>query len=219
MIEILVVIGIIAALTAMLFLGFKYVGKSSRDNQTHVMLQNLRGMLTEYETSGGSMDRLEDGYRQPPNTATADFPATLTIKAPSGSVLEDMPSRNAAAIQQTGRVMSLILAVPSNQKIVDSLPANQVWRTSTGILLLDGFRNPILFVPRRGMAGVNLVKTGDIVKPFASPNQTIASPGAKTITAGTPTTPPVLEGRPFFASAGEDADFSLGDDNRYSYDQ
>ena len=43
MIEILVVIGIIAALTAMLFLGFKHVSKSGRENQTHVALQNLGG--------------------------------------------------------------------------------------------------------------------------------------------------------------------------------
>jgi type II secretory pathway pseudopilin PulG len=217
MIEILVVIGIIAALTAMLFLGFKYVGKSSKDNLTHTALQNLRGMLTEYETSGGSMDRLEDGYRQPPNTATADFPATLTIKAPAGAVSEDMPSRNAPAIQQTRRVMSLILAVPSNQKIIDSLPPDSVWRTTGptgGVVLLDGYRNPILFVPRRGMAGVNLVKTG--AGTFANANQTIVSPGAKQVLPGPP---PVLEGRPFFASAGEDADFSLGDDNHYSYEQ
>src|SRR5258706_2155174 len=56
MIEILVVIGIIAALAAMLFLGFKHVSKSGRENQTHVALQNLRGMLTEYETGGAALD-------------------------------------------------------------------------------------------------------------------------------------------------------------------
>jgi hypothetical protein len=204
----------------MLFLGFKYVGKSSRENLTQTALQNLRGMLTEYETSGGSMDRLEDGYRQPPNTATADFPATLTIKAPSGSVAEDGPSRNAAAIKQTRLVMNQILAVPSNQKVLDSLPPDSVWRTTSAsggveVVLLDGFRNPILFVPRRGMRGVNMVKTGPGT--FSKPNQTIVSPGAKTVSGVGSSA--VLEGRPFFASAGEDADFSLGDDNHYSYEQ
>jgi prepilin-type N-terminal cleavage/methylation domain-containing protein len=214
MIEILVAIGIIATLTALLFLGFKYVSKSSRDNQTHVVLQNLRGMLTEYTTSGGSIDKLEDGYREPPNPATSDFPATLTIKAPSGSVAEDMPTRNAPAINQTRIVMNRILAVPSNQKILDSLPPDTVSRNATGIVLLDGYRNPIIFVPRRGMTGVNLVKTG--AGTFDKANQTIASPGAKVITAGTPN---IIEGVPFFASAGEDNDFSSGDDNHYSYEQ
>jgi len=99
MIEILVAIGIIATLTALLFLGFKYVSKSSRANQTHVALQNLRGMLTEYTTSGGSIDKLEDGYREPPNSSTPDFPATLTIKAPIGSVADDMPTRDAPAVK------------------------------------------------------------------------------------------------------------------------
>jgi type II secretory pathway pseudopilin PulG len=215
MIEILVVIGIIAALTAMLFLGFKYVGKSSRDNQTHVALQNLRGMLTEYTTSGGSMDKLEEGYREPPNPATPDFPATLTIKAPSGTMAEDQPLRNtAAAVNQTRIVMNRILAVPSNQKVLDGLPPDTVSRDATGVVLLDGYRNPIIFVPRRGMTGVNLVKTGQGT--FDKPNQTVASPGAKTITAGTPA---IVEGVPFFASAGEDNDFSQGDDNHYSYEQ
>jgi prepilin-type N-terminal cleavage/methylation domain-containing protein len=214
MIEILVAVGIIATLTALLFLGFKYVSKSSRDNLTHTTLQNLRGMLTEYTASGGSMDRLEDGYREPPNPATADFPATLTIKAPVGSVAAEMPTRNAPAVDQTRAVMNRILAVPSNQKVLDSLPPDSVWRTAKGVVLLDGYRNPIIFVPRRGMAGVNLQKTGQTT--FDKTNQTVASPGARVVTPGTPD---IVEGSPFFASAGEDDDFSSGDDNHYSFEQ
>jgi len=214
MIEILVAIGIIATLTALLFLGFKYVSNSSRTNLTHTNLQTLRSMLTEYTTSGGSLDRLEDGYREPPNPATADFPATLTIKAPSGSVADEMPARNSPAIDQTRVVMNRILAVPSNQKVLDSLPPESVWRTGSGVVLLDGDRNPIIFVPRRGMAGVNLQKTSGAT--FDKPNQTVASPGARVVTAGTPD---IVEGSPFFASAGEDHDFSSGDDNHYSFEQ
>jgi len=214
MIEILVAVGIIATLTALLFLGFKYVSNSSRANLTHTNLQNLRSMLTEYTSSGGSIDRLEDGYREPPNPATADFPATLTIKAPSGSVADDMPSRNSPAVDQTRVVMNRILAVPSNQKVLDSLPPDSVWRTGNGVVLLDGYRNPIIFVPRRGLAGVNLQRTG--TGTFDKTNQTVASPGARIVTSGTPD---IVEGSPFFASAGEDNDFSSGDDNHYSYEQ
>ena len=217
MIEILVAIGVIATLTALLFLGFKYVGKSSRDNLTHTNLQNLRSMLTEYETAGGTMDKLEAGYFEPPNPKTPDFPDNLTIQAPTGAVVEDMPARNGPTINQTRVVMGLLLAVPSNQKVLDSLPPDSVSRNASGVVLLDGFRNPILFVPRRGMAGVNLQKTGQ--GKFDKPNQTIVSPGSKVIKAATSATPAILEGKAFFASAGEDNDFSQGDDNHYSFEQ
>lgn len=217
MIEILVAIGIIATLTALLFLGFKYVGKSSRDNLTHTTLQNLRSMMTEYETAGGSMDKLEAGYFEPPNTATADFPANLTIKAPAGSVAEDMPARNNATINQTRVVMGLLLAIPSNQKVLDSLPPDSVLRTGNGVVLLDGFRNPIIFVPRRGMAGVNLQKTG--AGTFDKANQTIVSPGPRQVPISPSSSTTVPEGHAFFASAGEDNDFSSGDDNHYSFEQ
>src|SRR5258706_12580182 len=134
MIEILVAVGIIATLTALLFLGFKYVGKSSRDNLTHTALQNLRGMLTEYETSVGSLDKLErlydpsqySGAALPPDfkPASPDFPALFTILAPEDripsrttSVAEDMPARNGPAILKTRLVMNQLLSIPSNQKI------------------------------------------------------------------------------------------------------
>lgn len=210
LIEILVVVGIIAALIAMLFLGFRYVSRTSRANVTHTMLQNLRSMMTEYTTSGGSIDRLEQGYTP-----------SLTVAAPLGSMIEGAPLRDTSPeVAQTRVVMNQILAVPSNQKVLENLPPDQIWRTAAGVVLLDGHRNPIIFVPRRGMTGVNLGFTGKddpaTGKPYSNANQTIFSPGAKLITAGTP---PVMEGQPFFAASGEDADFSKGDDNHYSFEQ
>jgi prepilin-type N-terminal cleavage/methylation domain-containing protein len=209
LIEILVVLGIIAALAAMLFLGFTHVSRNSRANLTHVTLQNLRSMMTEYTTSGGSVDRLEAGYTP-----------TLTVTAPAGSVSEAQPLRTNVPeifqIAQTRSVMNQLLAVPSNQKVLESLPADHIWRTKDGVVLLDGDRNPIIFVPRRGMTVVNVGFTGSGTPPYSNPNQTIFSPGAKLITAGNP---PVMEGQPFFASSGEDADFSKGDDNHYSFEQ
>ena len=68
--------------------------------------------------------------------------------------------------------------------------------------------------PRRGMAGVNLQKTA--AGAFDKPNQTIVSPGPRQVAPGPP---PVFEGKAFFASAGEDGDFSQGDDNHYSFEQ
>ena len=216
LIEILVVIGIIGVLMAILFLGFGYVSKSSRDNVTHSMLQNLRGMLTEYTASGGDLDKLEDLYSSSTPPYSVDAP-----QLPGGSsVAEGMPARNTPAIKMTRVVMARLLAIPSNKKIVDSLPADQVWRTSTGlatqdVVLLDGFRNPIIYVPRGGLRGVNLGKTGE--QSYSKPKQTILSPGARTI-SGTGSNA-VRQGQPFFASAGADADFAKGDDNHYSFEQ
>jgi prepilin-type N-terminal cleavage/methylation domain-containing protein len=215
LIEILVVIGIIAVLMAILFLGFKYVGRSSRDNLSHSMLQNLRGMLTEYTTSGGNLDKLEDIY----SAAGPGVPAPYQVQVPQvpgspnlfTSVVEPSPARDADTIKLTRVIMARLLAIPSNKKVVDSLPPDHVWRTGNDVVLLDGFRNPIIYVPRRGLVGVNLGKTGE--NTYSNPSQTITSPGAKPISTT------VKVGQPFFASAGEDGDFSKGDDNHYSFEQ
>ena len=204
LIEILVVMGIIAVLMAILFLAFKYVGGSSRNNLTHSVLQNLRGMLTEYTTSGGNLDKLEDIY------APSDSVASPT------AVAEGASDRNSTAVNQTRTIMARLLAIPSNKKVLDSLPADHVWRTGNDVVLLDGFGNPIIYVPRRGLTGVNLGKTGENEYPQATKNRTIASPGAKKLSTDDP---PIMLGQPFFASAGEDGDFSKGDDNHYSFEQ
>jgi prepilin-type N-terminal cleavage/methylation domain-containing protein len=83
-------------------------------------------------------------------------------------------------------------------------------------VVADGYGNPIWFIPRGGVSGVNLVATGNTSKPYSNPNELIVAPGA----VPNPTPPPTKIGmRPFFASAGEDGDFSKGDDNQYSFDQ
>jgi hypothetical protein len=290
MIEILVVIGIIAALTAMLFLGFKHVSKSGRDNQTHVALQNLRGMLTEFETSGGRMDDLNAIYADMLDSASVQtpLPAVPTPPPPSplrGSIAEDGRERFGEGTIRTQRIMRRLKAVPSVKSIVDNLPADAVLevRFQMGVkylpgdelmtvtlvggknqidyyfcdktpttaappaapwkhmgasgeppihhttVLADGFHNPIWFAPMTGLGveqaptrtknGVNLQYNGKDASgndTFSSPDQTILTPGwqNKVISGVT-----IKIGRPFFASAGGDADFSLGDDNHYSFEQ
>jgi len=161
-------------------------------------------MLTEYTTSGGNLDKLEDIY------APSDSVASPT------AVAEGASDRNSTAVNQTRTIMARLLAIPSNKKVLDSLPADHVWRTGNDVVLLDGFGNPIIYVPRRGLTGVNLGKTGENEYPQATKNRTIASPGAKKLSTDDP---PIMLGQPFFASAGEDGDFSKGDDNHYSFEQ
>jgi prepilin-type N-terminal cleavage/methylation domain-containing protein len=289
MIEILVAVGIIATLTALLFLGFKYVGKSSRDNLTHTALQNLRGMLTEFEQTGGRMDDLNAIYADLIDGANIQtpLPAVPTPPVPSplaGSIAQDGRERFGEGTIRTQRVMRRLMAVPSVKSIVDNLPPEALIKvefqgppnspslptptylpgdelivvptknqidyyvckalTKTGPpsaswqhmgntgeppihhtpVLADGYRNPIWFAPLTGLGvepmptrpanGVNLQSNGN--GSYSSPNQTILPPGwqQKTVSGHL-----IKLGRPFFASAGEDADFSKGDDNHYSYEQ
>jgi prepilin-type N-terminal cleavage/methylation domain-containing protein len=93
-------------------------------------------------------------------------------------------------------------------------------------VVADGYGNPIWFIPRGGLGnasppapagqGVNLVATGN--KSYSKPDQLIVAPGAKPNPKAS-TNPPMIGMRPFFASAGEDGDFSRGDDNQYSFQQ
>lgn len=88
-------------------------------------------------------------------------------------------------------------------------------------LLLDAWDNPIIFVPATGLR-VRLLN-GQSSNTTTDPTQTfiIISPEGKVQSAdSTHPSPFVIQpGRPFFASAGPDGDFSKGDDNIYSFQQ
>jgi type II secretory pathway pseudopilin PulG len=83
-------------------------------------------------------------------------------------------------------------------------------------LLLDSWNNPIIFVPATGLR-VRMLNGKSANDPTDNTQTTIIiSPEGKL----DPTKTIVLQpGRPFFASAGPDGDFSRGDDNVYSFEQ
>ena len=71
-------------------------------------------------------------------------------------------------------------------------------------LMLDGWSNPILFIPPGGLRTTiegqkKIVTSGGVVNDSPGPGETYPVPGS----------------RAFFASAGPDGDFSQGDDNVY----
>jgi hypothetical protein len=87
---------------------------------------------------------------------------------------------------------------------------------STVPVLLDGWGNPIIFVPS-GILGVplntaNLNAQGKVI-PGSGAMESGTGGSAMPIQAKSP------DGRPFWASAGPDGDFSLGDDNMYSFEK
>ena len=80
-------------------------------------------------------------------------------------------------------------------------------------VLLDGWGNPIIFVPGGTLGtGTALSADGTIVAASGSMRS-----GTGTSAISTQVRSP--DGRPFFASAGPDNDFSNGDDNQYSFEK
>ena len=94
-------------------------------------------------------------------------------------------------------------------------------KTSPTPILLDGWNNPILFVPSSGLR-VRLLN-GEKGNNETMPGQTvvIVSPEGSVTAPVMPGTPGKLvrPGRPFFVSAGPDGDFAKGDDNIYSFEE
>jgi type II secretory pathway pseudopilin PulG len=78
-------------------------------------------------------------------------------------------------------------------------------------MLLDGWNNPIILVPASGLLVTKTINGAQT--PWIE-----VSPEGKVQANGTPQMKVVQIGRPFFASAGPDGDFSTGDDNVYSHD-
>jgi prepilin-type N-terminal cleavage/methylation domain-containing protein len=133
----------------------------------------------------------------------------------------------AAAIQRTRDVMFVLGQVPANRSLVQTVQSKRILEADTsqgaasvsmdleGPVLLDGWGNPIIFVPRGGLH-------------VLMPDQVTASnPTGEYVVRSTGTFPapssvaPALTGaeRPFFASAGQDGDFTIGEDNVYSFQE
>jgi prepilin-type N-terminal cleavage/methylation domain-containing protein len=109
-----------------------------------------------------------------------------------GVVNEDAPGRYGPAVVQTSNSMARMRQIPANKRAIEQWPPTKILRAQGGVtnpVLLDGWYNPIIIVPPEGL---NVTVGGA--------SRTIVNP----------------EGKPFFASAGPDADFGTGDDNVYS---
>lgn len=209
LIELLAVIAIIVILMGMLFVGMRYVGGSAKTKSTKVTLGNLQSMLATYDAQGRNMlSQLTAAY--------ANYsPAYNPLPAPT-NVSDDGSDRYAPAVVLTKNLAGVkLMAVPENKAAADKLSTSMLQPNATVLLtapthiLLDAWGNPIIFVPAGGLAGVTL-------KADSSKLYLIQSTG---VTAYTGTAPTLTGGRPFFASAGPDGDFSKGDDNLYSFEQ
>jgi prepilin-type N-terminal cleavage/methylation domain-containing protein len=160
-----------------------------------------------------------------------------------------LPESQIQALINTALVMYAMKSVPENATILNNIPAGKTLSVTIGVktpvgvsstvtvpLLLDGWGNPILFVPGGGLVNVwvdssatvpYLITSAGVITPTSSPvplanynpaNPTYFPPGS------------INPGQPFFVSAGPDGDFSNAhgwtsgaanssqtDDNIYSF--
>jgi type II secretory pathway pseudopilin PulG len=207
--ELMIAIGIIIVLGAILIAGMKSITTGSKANAAKMDLNNVRGMLAELEaTAKDDYAYIKTGWIAP-------------IVAP-GQVKEGGVDREGTVVLQTAWVYQKMRSVPANRNVMAQLPADRLmkWSATTKVpqpppnaglmnppnptmapaavpILVDSWNNPIIFVPAQGMSGMT---TGGVTYTVAAP---FKSP----------------DGRPFFASAGPDGDFTKGDDNVYSFEQ
>jgi hypothetical protein len=108
--------------------------------------------------------------------------------------------------------------VPVGSRTTTPPMPNSDTTDATVPVLVDGWGNPIIFVPG-GVLGSGAALSAGPTPPAGYPihgSGAIASnPGSNglSIQARSP------DGRPFWASAGPDGDFSAGDDNMYSFEK
>lgn len=166
--------------------------------------------LADVEAGGGSQtdmsSRSNSSVSPSPRYYSAAVPATLDAMY----VLMRMPANQSLATTITGK--RLLEPIPKLDQPT-SPPPNPV---TMGVVLLDGWGSPIIFVPRAGMH-VNILRrnaSGQMVPTLSL----VRSTGTFDVSAGGD---PPMSGseRPFFASAGQDGDFTAGDDNVYSFQE
>jgi type II secretory pathway pseudopilin PulG len=116
------------------------------------------------------------------------------------------------------RFLCTVNGVPSSADPASS-PQFVPDTTQGAPLLLDGWQNPIIFVPGTGLRVRKIGSKSELVPSDKEQTVIVTSPEGKTgrdTATGLPTV--VQVGRPFFASAGPDGDFATGDDNIYSFE-
>jgi prepilin-type N-terminal cleavage/methylation domain-containing protein len=249
LIEVLVVIGIILVLVGMLVWGFRHVNATAAHKETVVELHVLKGMLADYESHNGlaGIESTDAQVANPPaSQPPAKFPVYSDVNAPATPAVvqladlrypppngaSDMSDRSAnqiarytsASVGNTRDIVSILARIPSNRTLLENLPPKRILEAppntiplaiAKGVVLLDGWSDPIIFVPRGGLhvliknpTNPSAVGTDYIVRSSGTflANQLIKHPLTES-------------DRPFFASAGQDSDFTTGENNVYSFQE
>lgn len=164
------------------------------------------------------------GPHNPPWPAIAFTDVSNAGPPPNGDMGDKSGGggRYLPAVQRTLDVMYVLMRIPANQTHMQAVqPKRQLeqWPKATspntiqqGNVLLDGWGNPIIFVPRGGLH-VYIKDANGTPQPYI-----VRSNGIQPVT-GSQDPPLAGNERPFFASAGQDGDFTQGEDNVYSFQE
>ena len=240
LVELLVVIGIIALLTAILTVGITSVRGKIADRSTKTRLEALDAMLAAYAqadaATGGAVGR--QGAKRLPtvvqplaggdfystvdgqvvaNAATFSVPA-VAVPLAAPALTTDLTADPASA--RTQGVLATLLRLPTNQKAFDALPTE----SKTGPVEPAGSLLNLLTptATTSPLAPPLLVDAFNhpilYVPPTGLTGMTYAD--GSTVTAGAPVGQAralvAADGASFWASAGPDGSFAAGDDNVYS---
>jgi prepilin-type N-terminal cleavage/methylation domain-containing protein len=176
------------------------------------------------------------GVVTPPNRdqAPTRYPATTDgnqVMPPYMPATTSSPKPQTNAVYNTACVMMYLARVPNIGAELKKLPSksflldpngnpivlNNAGQSSPAPVMVDGWGNPIIFVPANGLK-VFLTQGN-------SPKYVYGATPANFVvrTSGTydiKNLPPLKQtDRPFWAAAGPDANFATGDDNVYSFKQ
>ena len=227
LIEILVVIGIILILLGMVVLGFRHIDAVASKRDTIAELHVCRDLLTEYEKLNGNANIVSVVY--PP---TGAVPRSVLLTDVQVGGVSDMSDRsnnmgaryNSKAVNNTRLVMvDFLMRVPRNRTMVSSLPTKRILESPPNTtpyrieqtIVLDGWGNPIIFVPPAGLV-VN-IHDQSTNKDNSYCVRTTGTFPFKDQNSYNTQHPLSRADRPFFAAAGQDGDFTKGEDNIYSF--
>lgn len=241
LVELLVVLGLIAVLIGLAITGFRTMENTSKTRQTKLMMGNITSMFAEYDaatglkrqpaymydTGGAQSTAAGRNIWTDADPVLADFQALV---APPGLMESGEPSRTTSqAVQNTAVVMKEVLSMPGAKKLITQLGSDALMNTAltmepvTGetnaTIPLDGWGNPIIFVPAAGLRNVYLagdLPTDTPAKPTFVVRSNKVYQGLDPAVNNPAVLPP--DARPFFASAGKDGKFETGDDNVYSFE-
>jgi prepilin-type N-terminal cleavage/methylation domain-containing protein len=159
-------------------------------------------------------------------TVTTNYQSTYNvIIGDTGQGLADAGDNN--LVERTMIAMQLFMSIPDNVTLLNSLPqgkkvmvtfnSSSLVTPTTSVtvpILLDGWGNPIYFVPGGGISNVVFKSDPPPVTTGGPPTwHVVSSSGAH----ASPYTQNASD-RPFFMSGGPDDDVSRGDDNIYSFE-
>ena len=236
LLEVLVAIGIILFLMTIGVLAFRHFDALASRRLTGTVLNSAKSMQVEFENSG-QKDLIESDPKLSGvlpvfgDTGTPAQPKYAPLDArfqgggggqDNGNISDPTTREKYGGLIQTRKVMTLLLRLPKNVTALNGLPTKLVFKNNNSspsgglpmspTYLLDGWSNPIIFVPRGGLTHVSQTKDdkGNDIAPF----YTVRSSGTY-LDGQEPKVGPL--DRPFWASAGPDGDLASGSDNLYSF--